>query len=136
VSQEDVERLRDGYAAFNRGDFEAALASMGDEMVIHDRDEVPDPRTYSGTAGALEAFAALGTDFHDYSIEPVEIVDGEDWIVVVARQRGRGKRSGALVEGEIVHLWRLRDGVAIALHGFSTKEDALAAARDPGWPSS
>lgn len=136
MAQDDVDRLREGYAAFNRGDFDAVLATVAPDFVVQDRDDVPDPQTYSGTDGALRAFAATSGDFDEYSIEPVEMIDGEEWIVVVARQRGRGKLSGAMVEGQIVHLWRLRDGLATGLNAFSTREEALAAACDPGWPPS
>jgi ketosteroid isomerase-like protein len=109
---------------------------MAEDVGVQDRDEMPDPRTYRGLGGALEAFAAASADFDGYSVEPVEMIDGEDWVVVVLLQRGRGKLSGAEVEGEVVHLWRLRDGVAVGLRAFSTREEALAAGREPGWPSS
>jgi len=128
MPQEDLQRLRDGYAAFNRGDFEALLRFVAPGFVLQDRDEVPDPQTYRGLEEAVEAFVATSGDFEDYLIEPVEMIDGGDWVVVVARQSGVGKVSGARVEGEIAHLWRLKDGKAVGLHAFSTREEALAAA--------
>ena len=136
MSQDDVERLRKGYEDFNRGDFAAIFALLADDFSVQDRAEVPDPQTYMGIAGARRAFEWVSNDFDDYSIEPFELVDGGDWVVVAALQRGRGKLSGAEVEGKIFHLWRLRDGLATELRGFSTREEALAAAEDPGWPSS
>jgi ketosteroid isomerase-like protein len=136
MAQDDLDRLRDGYAAFNRGDFDAVVGLVAPGFVLQDRDEVPDPRTYRGLDAALEAFVATSDGFDDYLVEPVEMIDGGDWVVVVARQSGVGKVSGARVEGEVSHLWRLEDGKAVGLHGFSTRDEALAAARDPGWPSS
>ncbi|MDX6699425.1 MAG: uncharacterized protein QOE65_2822 [Solirubrobacteraceae bacterium] len=136
MAQEDLERLREGYAAFNRGDFEAVLGLLAPGFVVRDREEVPDPRVYEGLDGALDAFVRVSSELDDYSIEPVEMIDGGDWVVVVAHQSGRGKLSGVPVEGEICHLWRLEDGRAVDLKGYSTRDEAIAAARGPGWPSS
>ena len=90
---------------------------------------MPDPQTYRGLDGAVAAFVSVRSDFDDYWIEPVEMVDGGDWVMVVAVQSGRGKASGVPVEGEVFHLWRLEDGRAVGLDAYSTREEALAAAR-------
>ena len=136
MPQDDLDRLREGYAAFNRGDLGAVLDSVAPGFVLTDREEVPDPGTYRGLEETLEAFGGVRAEFDDYVIEPVEMVDGGDWVVVTAHQSGVGKASGVRVEGEVFHLWRVRDGKAVGLHAFSTREEALAAAEDPGWPSS
>jgi ketosteroid isomerase-like protein len=128
-----VQQLREGYEAFNRGDFEAVLGLMHPDIEVHDRPEVPDPRDYAGLDGAREAFANVLDMFAEYEIEPVEFIDGEEHIVVVLRQRGRGMASGVDVEGDIVHVWTLRDGKAVDLRGFSSRQDALD---HLGWPSS
>ena len=136
MAHDDLDRLREGYAAFNRGDLEGVLDSVAPGFVLTDRDEVPDAGTYRGLDEALQAFAGVRAEFDEYEIEPVEMVDGGDWVVVTARQVGVGKASGVRVEGEVFHLWRLRDGKAVGLHAFSTRDEAFAAAEDPGWPSS
>ena len=133
MSSEDVEALRRGYEAFNRGDYEAVLALMHPDVAVHDRPEVPDPRDYQGLEGAREAFAGVIEMFAQYEIEPVEFIDGGEHIVVVLRQRGRGLASGVDVESEIVHVWTVRDGKAVDLRAFSSREDALD---HLGWPSS
>jgi uncharacterized protein len=128
MSAADVEQLRRAYEAFNRGDLTVALEAVDPGVEIRDRPEAPDPQSYSGTEGALRAFAHAGEDFDDYSIEPEEFIDGGDVIVVAVRQRGRGKLSGADVEDRLFHVWTVRDGKAIAMSGFTTREEALAAA--------
>jgi uncharacterized protein len=133
VSAENVQRLREGYEAFNRGDFEAVLELMHPDVEVHDRPEVPDPRDYEGLDGARAAFASVLEMFEQYEIEPVEFIDGDEYVVVVLRQRGRGLASGVDVEGEIVHVWTVRDGQAVDLRAFSSRADALD---HLGWPSS
>jgi uncharacterized protein len=128
-----VRRVREGYDAFNRGDYEAVLENWHADAAVHDREEVPDPRDYTGFEGAREAFANVIDMFDEYVIEPVEIIEREPHILAVLRQRGRGRTSGVLVEDDIVHVWTVRDGKVADLRGFSTKEDAL---EHLGWPSS
>jgi ketosteroid isomerase-like protein len=82
---------------------------------------------------AREAFAGAVEMFEEYEIEPVEFLKAEEHVLAVLRQRGRGRTSGAEVEGEIVHLWTIRDGKVADLRAFSSREDAL---EHLGWPSS
>ena len=129
----NIRQLREGYAAFNRGDFDAVLRNFHPDFEAFDREEVPDPRRYDGLEGALEAFRGVVEMFDEYVVEPVEFIEGEAHIVVVARQRGRGSASGVEVEGEIVHVWTIRDGKTAGLRAFSSRDEAL---RHLGWPSS
>ena len=51
-----------------------------------------------------------------------------DVVVVLCRYTGRGKESGVDVDTQGAHLWTMRDGTAIRLEVFSTRERALEAA--------
>ena len=93
---------------------------------------MPDPRTYEGAEGAVEAASLVGEEFDDYRIEPDEVFEPrEDVIVVVATQSGRGSASGVPVDGTIVHLWRMRDGKATSMHAYSLQGQALEALEEP-----
>jgi ketosteroid isomerase-like protein len=128
VSEERVEQLRRGYAAYNRGDSVELLETVTEDFVAHDRVELPDPQVHHGAEGARAALAAARAEFDDYEVEPYEIIPFDDCIVVCARQRGRGHASGVVVEGEIFHLWKLRGERVAGLYAFSTREEALEAA--------
>jgi ketosteroid isomerase-like protein len=128
MSQDDITRLRDGYEALNRGDLEVILDRVHPDFEAHDRAEVPDPQRYEGVPGITQALGQLLEEFDDYRMEPQEFIDGGDRIIVVLRQSGRGRASGAVVEGTIVHLWEIRDGRASGLRAFSDLEEALEAA--------
>jgi uncharacterized protein len=129
----NIRQLRQGYEAFNRGDFDAVLRNFSADFEAFDREEIPDPQRYEGLEGARQAFASVIEMFDEYEVEPVEFIEGDGHILVVAHQRGRGAASGAVVEGEIVHVWTVRDGKTVGLRAFSSKEEAL---RHLGWPSS
>jgi ketosteroid isomerase-like protein len=128
MASANVEQLRRGYEAFNRGDFEQVIARVDPEVAARERAESPDPREFHGRTQMLEALEALKEEFDDYRMEPVEFIEEEDYLIVVIRQSGRGRLSGVPVEGDLAHLWRLRDGRAVSLRAFSTKQEALEAA--------
>ncbi|MEA2346578.1 MAG: uncharacterized protein QOG62_365 [Thermoleophilaceae bacterium] len=128
MSQADIDTIRESYAGFNKGDMDAMARNVHPEFTVTDREELPDPQTYEGADGATEAASLAGEGFEDYRIDPDEIFEPrEDVIVVVATQSGRGAASGAPVDGTIVHLWRMRDGKAISMHAYSSREQALQA---------
>jgi hypothetical protein len=133
VSQENVERLREGYEAFNRGEYDAVLENWRPDVEVHDRPEVPDARDYEGIEGARAAFAGVLEMFETYEIEPVEFIERGEHVVAVLRQQGRGRTSGVEVAGDIVHVWTIREGKVADLRAFSSKQDAL---KHLGWPSS
>jgi ketosteroid isomerase-like protein len=128
VAQADVEALRVGYEAMARGDFDAVLALMDPEVEMHDRPEIPDPRTYRGHEGVLTALGQNFETFDDVELLPEEIFDAGDRIVVFIRLRGRGRVSGVPVEDRLAHLWTLRDGKAMSLQVYSDRAEALRVA--------
>jgi ketosteroid isomerase-like protein len=102
------------------------------EVEIRDRAEAPDPAVYHGREGALAAFDVSAEMFEELQFLPEEFVDGGDHVAVAIRLVGRGRESGVPVEDRIVHLWRMRDGRAVALQVYSEMADALAAVELPG----
>ena len=55
------------------------------------------------------------------------IAAGES-VVVLTRYLGRGKASGVEVDAPGAHLWRMRNGKAVRLEIFSSRERVLDAA--------
>ena len=65
----------------------------------------------------------------DYRIEAEELEDlGEDSVLVVGHQRGRGKLSGAEADYPIFVVWKFRENEAIGVYLEGTREAALEAA--------
>jgi ketosteroid isomerase-like protein len=129
MSEENVERLRDGYAAMARRDLDAILPLLAPDVELHDRPEAPDARSYQGHEGAVTALDLSLDAFADFTLVPERFYDGGDRIVVVLKMEGTGRVSGAPVEDRIAHFWTLRDdGLATALRVFSDPADALEAA--------
>jgi uncharacterized protein len=138
VFQEEVERLRDAYQAFNEGGVEAFLERIAPEFQVRDRESSPDRQTRHGKEGIKELFASYMEAFDALRLEPEEFIDAGDQIVVSLHQLIRGKGSGARVVGRIAHVWTMREGAALSLRIFGDKEGALEALRTerdlPGSP--
>ena len=132
VSEQDVERLRDAYRAFNEGGIEAILERLGPEIQVRDRETSPDRQTRYGREGVKQLFDSYMEAFDALRLEPEEFIDAGDQIVVSLQQRVRGKGSGAEVVGRVAHVWTMREGAVAGLRIFGDKERALEALRAGG----
>jgi hypothetical protein len=131
MSQENVETVRQGYEAFNRGDVEWMIAQLDPEIVWEDAAEVPGSSSYRGireVRGYLESFAQ---QWEEIRFEPEGILDAGEQVVALVRMVARGRASGAQVDARLAHLYELRAGRGIKVlrvRTFFDRESALDAA--------
>jgi ketosteroid isomerase-like protein len=128
VSQENVERVRAFIAAFNRGDFDAAV-----QYFDRDVDWVLPARQRSDSCRGTEAvkrfWSGLDETFEELRLEPQEFVDAGDHVATRLRFSGRGKGSGAELDAEMYHqVVTFRDGRMTRIEYVVTWGEALAAA--------
>ncbi len=102
MSEENVERVRQIFDAFSRGDLRTALQDMRIEVRTHRIDPLPDPKTYTGLAGVLMAWGEWTAPFEEFELRVGETIDAGHSVVAEIIQRGRDRESGELVEG---HFW-------------------------------
>ena len=84
-------------------------------------------------AHGLEETVRLVTDvldhWSDYRIEAEELEDlGEDSVLVIGRQSGTGKLSGAEVDYPIFVVWKFRENEIVGVYFEGTRGAALEAA--------
>ena len=127
--RQNIDAIKEGYQAVGRGSFEGMLDIVDPEVVIRDRPESPDPRTYHGHEGARQALEASDESFEGFELHPQEFIAEGDYVIVVLTMRGTGRGSGVTVEDRIAHLWKIRDGKAVALQVYSDPDDAVRDAR-------
>jgi ketosteroid isomerase-like protein len=127
MSKENVEIVRDGWAAFNKGDYDACLAFIdpsiewwpaSDELIIE---------PYRGHDGYARLFAETHEGVPDIQAEIEELFVVSDQVVACLRFWGRGRESGAPVEVRETQVARLRDGKIIEVHEYREKDEALEA---------
>ncbi len=104
MPSENVELVRRGYEAWNRGD------------VVAGRDQV---RAW------LERFLEA---WEELEIEPTDLIEAGDRVVALVRFRALGKESKIRVEGGVdAHVWTVRDGNIVAVELYQGTREALAA---------
>jgi ketosteroid isomerase-like protein len=125
----NVEAIKRAYRRVGRDDFSGLPELIHPDVVVRDRPESPDPRTYRGQAGVREALASSEESFEDFRLDAEEFIGVGDYVVVVLMMRGTGRGSGVTVEERIAHQWKLSEGKAVAMQVYSDPEDAVRDAR-------
>jgi ketosteroid isomerase-like protein len=127
MSQQNVEVVKRAYEAWNRGDIATVLDSYDPDVEWWDRDDDPDATVHRGLDAVLARFGDVNDSWAELRLEPHEFIDAGDFVVVPLRMIGRGRGSGALLEGDEVHAMRLREGKIVEAREYRQKQEALAA---------
>jgi len=125
VSQENVELVRAGFAAFERGDVTEMLNLMSDQLVVYRAD--PDDATFHGKEGFLEATAEWTEGFSEWAVVPQEFIDAGDFVVVRVRQVVRGESSGVSVEAAFWFVFEVNGTKVTKLSVYARRSEALEA---------
>ena len=131
MSERNVETVRAMIGAFNRGDFEASLAFLDDDIEWHDPPDVPGAEVHRGPEEVRAFFARWLGAWETYTAEAEELIDVGDTVVVVHHEWGRGRGSGVEIDNRSANVFDLRDGKVIRRRPFPDREQALAAASFP-----
>jgi ketosteroid isomerase-like protein len=127
MSRADIEMLRAGYEAFNRGDWDSVFRHASPDFALRTADRVTNPGTYRGPEEARRFFEDLFEPFEEVVTEPQEFFERGDRILVLVLVRSRPRGSSAVVENRIAHLWTMRDGKAVRFQIFPERARALEA---------
>jgi ketosteroid isomerase-like protein len=120
------ERLRQGYEAFNRGDFDESAKYLHPEV---DWDRVADVEQ------RLEGREAVRGNMEPdvWGKQHVEIhameVFGES-VVMDTTFHAEGAGSGIEINQRGYHLWKMRDGMGARFQFFNERDEAVKAARE------
>jgi ketosteroid isomerase-like protein len=125
MSHENVELIRAGFAAFERGDLSQMLDLMADDLVIYRAD--PDGATFHGKEGYFEATAEWTEGFSEWSVVPEEFIDAGDFVVAHVRQIARVEGSGISVEGAFWFVFEVHNTKVTKLSFYIRPSDALEA---------
>jgi ketosteroid isomerase-like protein len=130
MSQENVERAREAYDAFNRGDYESWIAHLAEDVELHDLDETPDTGVFHGHAGARKWLAKLEDAWGvgGIQLEPTSFTEGEGVVVGHVHASATGARGGVPIEMTLHIVVRLRDQKVVWMKAFLERAEALEAA--------
>ena len=126
MSQENVELLRTGYAAANRGDVEGFLVSVHPDVEFTSLIAEAEGETFRGHDGVRRWWREVVAPLGGLHGEPEQIRDLGD--TLVARVTATYRPGGVEVPQTIWHVVRYQDGRAIWWQFFRTEAEALETA--------
>jgi ketosteroid isomerase-like protein len=133
VSQENVDAVKAGFDALQRGDVEELLPRIHREFEFTTPPALSvEPDTYRGEEGLRRYFDSFYEVMDEVQFIPDEFIDAGERVVVPVSLRARGKETGLEVEQRIFQVWSVRDGKAARVEVFATLEEAMEAAGAAG----
>jgi uncharacterized protein len=133
LSQENVRIVSGIYDAFGKGDVEAVLARMDENIEWNEAENFPyaDGNPYVGPRAILEGvFGRLMADWEGFAVTPEELLDAGDRVVGLGTYTGTYHATRMGVRAQFAHVWGVRDGKVVSFQQYTdTKQFADAVAR-------
>jgi uncharacterized protein len=126
-AQENVQIVKEAYAAFGRGDIPGLLALLADDIEwITPGEGLPFAGTHRGQAGVADFFRKVSETCEITLLETREFVVQGDRVLVVGFDKGRVKATNKTFEGHWVVAYTVRNGKVTKVQEYI---DTLALAR-------
>jgi uncharacterized protein len=127
MASANVELIRSGLDAYNRGDVEAVLANADPDIEFVPLRSLVVGGSYRGHEGIRRFFEDLGEEWEDFSIDNEEFREREDSVLLLGEFEAKGKASGMQVRSPVAWLFELRAGKVLRMRAYSSQDEALQA---------
>jgi ketosteroid isomerase-like protein len=117
--------LRAAYAAFNRGDIDAAAEPLDAQIEWSEPAEFPGGGTYHGREGAKKYLAQSRASWAEVISEPEQFIPAGNRIVVFVHARVRPKNSDEWQEVRLADVYTFHNGKAVQMRAFADRQEAL-----------
>ena len=125
MSEENVKLVREGFAGFNRDGLSGLPLSR--DFVFVTSPELPDAGEYRGD-GAFQWMEEWLGAWESFNIDPLELIDAGDRVVVKVRQRGTIRDIQTQVVGDWWYVCTVSGGEVTRMEAYSEGAQALEAA--------
>jgi uncharacterized protein len=123
--KQTISALRGAYAAFNRGDIEAALEPLDAQIEWSEPAAFPGGGTYHGHDGVRRYLTQSREAWAEGTSEPEEFISAGNRIVVFVHARVRAKGSSEWQDVRLADVYTMRNGKAIQMRAFADRTEAL-----------
>ena len=124
MSEENVEVVREIWDAYSREDFDQIRAHSDPDVVMITVEEGP----LYGIEAVRKNHERWWEAWESPETTVEEVIGVGDRVFVMAHFRGRGRASGAEVEGRHNEVYTVRNRKVVHVEEFSSRRDALEAA--------
>jgi uncharacterized protein len=125
MGQPGAELVREILDALNREDVGAVLARVHPDFEWRTLQSSPVAGTYRGHEEVRRYVEDWLATFENVRIDVAEITKAGDEVLVVVRGHGRGRGSGVEVDNHYCQVWTVREGAAVRMREYETREHAL-----------
>ena len=124
--------LKGAYAAFNRGDIDAAVKPFDSQIEWSEPVTFPGGGAYHGRDEVKRYLAQSRAPWAEGSSEPEQFIASGSRIVVFVHARFRPKGSSEWTDVRLADVYTIRDGKIVEMQAFANRQDALrwAGAKD------
>ena len=128
MSQENVETVRESLQAFARREKAAWYERCDPSLEVVPVGDWPEGEEIRGREAAWDFLVAGDEPWEPGAYEMTEVMDNGENVVTRLKRDTRGKSSGVEVQYDYWLTVTFRDGKAVRLEWFETRESALEAA--------
>jgi ketosteroid isomerase-like protein len=133
MSDANLRAVKEVYAAYERGDLEAVLARLAEDVVWANPypAHVPLSGEFRGHEGIRRFVSTIKGSSESLAFEPREFIAQGEQVVVLGWERVRARPTGRIYENAWVHVWTLRGGKASSVRVFGDTAAVSEAFRAP-----
>jgi len=126
MSEENLDLIRAGFAAHNRGDLDALMQVYDPDVVF----ETLLLGTHHGNEAIRLIYEENQKTLSGYDVEPVELIETGDQVVAVAQVTGVGPSSQIAMDDSdrFAFLFTIKNGRVVREQAFRNREEAIEAA--------
>ena len=124
-TEDAIAKLRTAYAAFNKGEIDAAVQFLDPDIEWIEPAEFPGGGTYHGVEGAKHYLDQSRASAAQVISEPEQFITQGDRIVVFVHARVLPKRGGTWQDVRLADVYTFQNGRATQMRAFANREDAL-----------
>jgi uncharacterized protein len=120
IMRNNLDIVRDHYAASARGDIQAMMADVSPEVRWTEMTGFPCAGTWVGPQAVIDnVFAVLGAQWDGYRFELERLVDGGDNVIGIGTYHGTFRATGKAMQARVAHIWRLEGAKVVAFEQFT-----------------
>ena len=123
MSRENVERVKGGFAAHNRGDLDALVELYHPEAVF----ETLLLGTHHGNEAIRLIYEENQKTLAGYDVVPTELIDAGDKVVAVVKMEGAGSSSQIAMDEGFAFVFTFKGERVVREQAFRNREEALEA---------
>lgn len=121
-----ISELRAAYAAFNRGDFDAAVASLDPKIEWSEPSKFPGGGKYHGREAVKRYLMQSRAGWAEGTSEPERFITAGDRIVVFVRARFLPKDGKQWQDVRLADVYTVRKGRILQMNAFADRQEALS----------